>query len=89
MDVGFNRYDREPGSAYWDAPRSSGGTAPLYCVSPNNALPVTGWRPDLKPTDPPPVQSNPSGACPTSLQPEKSAGFWRRLSLHASIGQAF
>ena len=88
LDIGFNQYDRESGAAYFDAP-ALGGKAPLYCVSPNNGLPVTGWRPDLGPDDPQPVQANPSRGCPTSFQPERSGGFFRRLSFNASIGQAF
>ena len=86
LDVGYSRYDRQSGSAYFDAP-SVGGVAPLYCVSPNNTLPVTGWRPDLQPTELQPVQA--SGPCPTSFTPQEKGGFFRRLSLHASIGQAF
>ena len=89
LDVGFNPYDREGGSAYYDARPGSDRRAPLFCISPGNGLPVTGWRPDRTETDPQPTQANPARGCPTSFRPEQRGGFFRRLSLHASIGQAF
>ena len=88
LDIGFNPYERQAGSAYFDAPRS-GGVAPLYCISPENGLPVTGWIPKPGPEAPPPVQSNPSRGCPSSYAPTKTTSFFRRLSFNASIGQAF
>ena len=87
LDVGYNRYPRQSGAAYYDTPAGTKG-APLYCVSPENGLPVTGWRPGLKPSDDQAQQSN-SGRCPTTFTPQERGGFFRRLSLHASIGQAF
>jgi len=91
MDIGYNPYPRQDGAAYFDAPISTalGGTAPLYCVSPGNALPVTGWRPDLGPDDPPPVQASSGRACPAKYTPPKSSSLFRRLTFHVSIGQAF
>ena len=88
LDVGFNPYNRKSGSAYFDAP-ASGGEAPLYCISPNNGLPVTGWVRNPEPDAKPPTQAIPPGGCPTSYEPTKSNGFFRRLSFQASIGQAF
>ncbi len=87
LDVGYNRYARQSGAAYYDTPAGTKG-APLYCVSPDNRLPVTGWRPGLKPSDDQAQQAN-SGSCPTTFTPQERGGFFRRLSLHASIGQAF
>lgn len=89
LDVGFNPYNRDSGAAYFDAPAGSDLVAPLFCISPRNGLPVTGWTPDRQETDPQPVQAGAARGCPTSFQPEPRGGFFRRLSLHASIGQAF
>jgi len=88
LDIGFNPYDRQGGSAYFDAPEQ-GGRRPLYCISPGNGLPVTGWRPDLGPNDEPPTQANSARGCPSLYVPKQRAGFLRRLSFNASIGQAF
>jgi outer membrane protein insertion porin family/translocation and assembly module TamA len=89
LDIGFNPYEREPGAAYYDTPQSEkGGSAPLYCVTPGNRLPVTGWRPDLPLTGSQGEQANPSGGCPTSFNPPRG-GFFRHLTFNVSIGQAF
>ncbi len=87
LDIGFNPYQRRQGAAYFDAP-AQGGKAPLYCVSPGNGLPVTGWKMEPSTTDPP-VQANPSRGCPTSYAPIKRSAFLHRLTFQASIGQAF
>jgi outer membrane protein insertion porin family/translocation and assembly module TamA len=87
LDIGYNPYDRPAGSAYLDAPVRR-GEAPLYCVSPRNGLPVTGWSPKPGRDDPPAAQANPSGTCPSTYVPNQG-GFFRRLSFNASIGQAF
>jgi outer membrane protein insertion porin family/translocation and assembly module TamA len=90
VDVGYNPKDPQAGAAYFDAPVSArGGPSPLYCVSPGNALPVTGWRPGLGPNDPPPVQATSARGCPTSYTPPERGGLFRRLTFHVSIGQAF
>jgi hypothetical protein len=60
----------------------------LYCVTPGNRLPVTGWRPDLPLTGSQGEQANPSGGCPTSFNPPRG-GFFRHLTFNVSIGQAF
>ena len=88
LDIGFNPYDRQSGSAYFDHPEQA-GEAPLYCISPGNGLPVTGWRPDLTSDDKPPVQANSGRGCPASYAPRKRSSFIHRLSFQASIGQAF
>ena len=58
LDIGFNPYNRQAGSAYFDAPDER-WEAPLYCISPGNGLPVTGWvrnpEPNAKPPKPVPV----------------------------------
>jgi outer membrane protein insertion porin family len=88
LDVGFNPYQRQAGAAYYDAPEQA-GEAPLYCVSPGNGLPVTGWhKGDYAPTEKP-AQQAPTKECLTSYQPPKASSFWNRLSFQASIGQAF
>ena len=87
LDVGFNPYQRQAGAAYFDAPEQA-GEAPLYCVSPGNGLPVTGWRETYGPNDKP-AQQAPTKECLTSYQPPKPSSFLKRLSFQASIGQAF
>ena len=87
MDIGFNPYDEQTGAAYYNAAEQN-GKAPLYCVSPGNGLPVTGWV--LVPgTEDPPVQANSSRGCPSSYRPVERSGFFSRLRLNVSIGQAF
>jgi len=89
VDIGFNPYNRQSGQAYFDAPERA-GTAPLYCISPGNGLPVTGWRPDPGPNDPQPTQADPSkGGCPASYAPKERSDFLHRLTFNATIGQAF
>ena len=88
VDVGFNPYDRVKGAAYFNASEQN-GVAPLYCVSPGNGLPVTGWKPTYGPNDLPAVQANPSRGCPISYEPKQKSGFFSRLRLNVSIGQAF
>jgi len=88
LDVGFNPYQRQSGAAYWDAPAQA-GEAPLYCISPGNGLPVTGWHKGAYGEDEKPAQQAPTKECLTSYQPPKASSFWKRLSFQASIGQAF
>jgi len=88
LDVGFNPYQRQGGAAYWDAPAQA-GEAPLYCISPGNGLPVTGWHKGGYAENEKPAQQAPTKECLTSYQPAKSSSFWQRLSFQASIGQAF
>ena len=88
LDIGYNPYQREQGAAYFDAPQQA-GIAPLYCVSPGNGLPVTGWKKEYAEGDPPALQANPSRGCPTSYAPTKRTSFFHRLTFQASIGQAF
>lgn len=88
VDVGFNPYPRSTGAAYYNAPERN-DQAPLYCVSPGNGLPVTGWKPEYEPSDPVPVQANSARGCPAMYEPEKRTSFFSRLRLNVSIGQAF
>jgi outer membrane protein assembly factor BamA len=87
LDVGFNPYQRQAGAAYFDAPQQA-GEAPLYCISPGNGLPVTGWhKGDYAPNEKP-AQQAPAKECLTSYEPKKRSSFLHRLSFQASIGQA-
>jgi hypothetical protein len=88
MDIGFNPYDEQTGAAYYNAAERN-GEAPLYCVSPGNVLPVTGWVRNPGETDPVPQQENSARGCPSSYRPVDRSGFFRRLRLNVSIGQAF
>ena len=87
LDLAYNSYAPTPGPAYRDAPVGY-STAPLYCVSPGNTLPVTGFgQTDAQGQPIPPVQAE--GPCPSSFKPSRPEGFFNRLTLTFSIGQAF
>ena len=88
LDIGYNPYQRQPGPAYYDAAEQA-GIAPLYCVSPANGLPVTGWKAKYEDGEPPAVQANSARGCPSSYSPQKRSSFLRHLTFQASIGQAF
>ena len=85
VDVGYNPYDRQAGSAYYEGPIDPAtGIAPFYCVSPGNRLAL---RPDPAVPGAPPVQV--SGDCPATFAPVAETSFFRRLNFNFSIGQAF
>ena len=87
LDVGYNDYPSEAGPAYRDQALGY-ETAPLYCVSPGNTLPVTGFgKTDATGQPIPPVQAE--GPCPSTYAPTRPRSFGDRLTLHFSIGQAF
>jgi len=78
-DLAYNPYERAAGAAYFDAPLAAGGA--LFCVSPGNDLPVTLTTEGK-------VSQGP-GSCRSSFQPPRASGFFRRMTLSISIGQAF
>jgi outer membrane protein insertion porin family/translocation and assembly module TamA len=87
LDLAYNSYAPTAGPAYRDAPVGY-STAPLYCVSPGNTLPVSGFgQTDSQGQPIPPVQAE--GPCPSSFTPSRPHGFFNRLTLTFSIGQAF
>jgi hypothetical protein len=87
LDVAHNRYAPPAGPAYRDAGIGY-ATAPLYCVSVGNALPVTGFNQfDAEGRPIPPVQVE--GPCPASFSPARPGGFLDRLTITFSVGQAF
>jgi outer membrane protein assembly factor BamA len=87
LDIAYNSYAPPQGPAYRDTPVGY-STAPLYCVSPGNMLPVTGFGQTDAANNPiPPVQAE--GPCPSSFKPSRPDGFFNRLTLTFSIGQAF
>jgi len=87
LDLAYNSYAPAAGPAYRDTPVGF-STAPLYCVSPGNMLPVTGFgQTDAQGEPLPPVQAD--GPCPSSFIPSRPVGFFNRLTLTFSIGQAF
>jgi outer membrane protein assembly factor BamA len=87
LDVAWNSYAPSPGPAYRDVAIGY-ATAPLYCVSVGNRLPVTGFgQTDAEGKPIPPVQAE--GPCPSTFRPSRPDGFFDRLTLTFSIGQAF
>ncbi len=82
IDLGYNGYSLPAGAAYYNAPLQA-GVAPLYCVSPGNALVTLA----AATAGAPPVQA--SGSCPNSFRPARGNGFVRRLNPSIWIGQAF
>jgi outer membrane protein assembly factor BamA len=84
MNVAYNPYTRPAGPAYFDAPVDrQTGRAPLYCVSPGNAIPV-----ELDPEGGPARQLG-AVACPATYVPQGSRSFLRRLTFTFSIGPEF
>jgi len=87
LDVGYSGTRSPAGPAYRDVAVGF-STAPLYCVSPGNTLPVTGFgQVDADGLPIPPVQQD--GPCPATFQPTLSERFVNRLTFHLSLGQAF
>jgi outer membrane protein insertion porin family len=82
LDIGYNPYQLPAGAAYFNAPPTPSGAAPLYCVAPSNRLPVLIPADSTKPA----VQA--PGVCPPTFRPPRNS-FFRRLTFNFSIGQAF
>jgi outer membrane protein insertion porin family len=74
VNAAYNPYDYPSGQIYYDAP-PVGQTAPLYCVSPDNGLPVIAG-----------VQAE--GPCPDNFRPDRRTKF-SRLTFTFSIGPDF
>jgi outer membrane protein assembly factor BamA len=81
VDVAYRPYQPRPGSVFFDTPVQLGGQ--LYCVSPDNTLPVTG----VSSSGGVPTQA--TGPCPATYRPDAPTSFLRRLQLQLGIGQAF
>ncbi|HSA55654.1 MAG TPA: BamA/TamA family outer membrane protein [Gemmatimonadaceae bacterium] len=87
LDAAYNSYAPPAGPAYRDAALGY-ATAPLYCVSPGNTLPLTGFNQfDAEGRAIPPVQA--AGPCPPSFGPSRPRGFLDRMTIVFSVGQAF
>jgi outer membrane protein insertion porin family/translocation and assembly module TamA len=77
VNVAYNPYVKPKGPMYYDAPfNSTTNTAPLYCVTPGNHLPVVDG-----------VQA--SGLCNKDFQPGRSTSFFGHLTFTFSIGPEF
>ena len=75
VNAAYNPYPRPAGPIYYDAPFDPvTRTAPLYCVTPGNDIPIT---------DPS------SKACPADFKPQQSRSFFGRLTFTFSIGPDF
>jgi len=76
VDVGYDPHSHlRPGPVYYNPPLA-GGVAPLFCVTP-------GTLPGQQ------EQGSSAPACPATYVPAPQTGFFRRLTLNFSIGQAF
>ena len=76
VNAAYNPYPYPLGPIYYDAPLV-GRTAPLYCVSPDNGLPVRGG-----------VQQE--GECRADrFRPDRANNFFSRLTFTFSIGPDF
>ncbi len=76
VDVGYDPHSHlRPGPVYYNPPLA-GGVAPLFCVTP-------GTLPGQQ------EQGANAPACPATYVPAPQTGFFRRLTLNFSIGQAF
>ena len=77
-DLAYNPYQQPAGAAYYDAPVAAGGA--LFCVSPNNSLPVTIANG---------IATQAPGACPGSFQPPLQSAWYKRLAFVLTLGEAF
>jgi outer membrane protein assembly factor BamA len=76
VNAAYNPYPYPFGPIYYDAP-PVGGRAPLYCVSPQNGLPVTDGQ-------------QAEGECRgDTFRPARQANFFSRLTFTFSIGPDF
>ncbi len=85
VDIAYNPYQQPVGAAYYDSPiivnnKPIGGA--LYCVSPNNALPVT-----VATVGGVPQQA--TGTCPGTFQPPLQSAWYRRFAFVLTLGEAF
>jgi Omp85 superfamily domain len=85
VDIGYNPYLKVKGAAYFNAQEVVPTFVPLYCVSPGNTIPVHTTLVDGHAI---PEQA-PGFTCPATYLPVQSAGFFQRLAVSISIGQAF
>jgi outer membrane protein insertion porin family len=75
VNAAYNPYPYPSGPIYYDAPPVA-GISPLYCVSPDNNLPVTDGK-------------QAEGLCPPTFRPDRSWRFFSRLTFTFSIGPDF
>ncbi|MFN2400545.1 MAG: outer membrane protein assembly factor [Gemmatimonadaceae bacterium] len=75
VDIGYNRYPKPSGAAYFVGSLQEGDRPVLLCVSPGNDF----SRGVVRPGEP----------CPATFAPKQGSTFFDRLTFHASIGQAF
>jgi hypothetical protein len=87
VNAAYNPYGYPLGPIYFDAPpveQPGGGVlAPLYCVSPNNRLPM------LRDADGQLNGLQAQGSCPANFAPTRQNNFFNRLTFTFSIGPDF
>ncbi len=74
LNVGYNPYRRPAGPVYYY--NLSHGNTQLYCVSPDNTLPVVNGK-------------QAPGACSSAYTPPERNNFFRKLTLTVSFGPDF
>jgi outer membrane protein assembly factor BamA len=82
VNVAYNPYPQPLGAIYYDAkPDPVTHRAPLYCVSPNNTIPVYKRSDGTFVQDP--------VACPQAFTPLQSRNFFKRLTFTFAVGTGF
>jgi outer membrane protein insertion porin family len=90
VDIGYNPYLLPVGDAYFNASAIGAppNQIPLYCVSPQNTLPVHTTSVVYNGTSYSFPEQEP-GQCPATYRPVQPEGFFHQLTFNISIGQAF
>jgi outer membrane protein assembly factor BamA len=94
LDVGYYPTQRPVGPVYYVVPPSSltshQAQAPVLCVSQNQSFLIQDEKPTGSLGSAVPTQIVPPNAtCPATYQPVTKPGFFNRLTLNFSIGEAF
>lgn len=86
VNAGYNPYGAQPGPAFLST--RPGSFAPLYCVSPDNEIPVH-YENVPGSTVKQFVQDQPKNGCSATFAPSRAGGLLRRLTFTLSIGSDF
>ena len=89
VDIGYNPYALPTGAAYFNALNVVPNHVPLYCVSPDNTIPVHTSSIVFEGKTYEIPEQTPGFSCPVTYRPEQPAGLFHQLVFNISIGQAF